>query len=98
VPSAVKLGATYVLVTKAQEFLDPTVVALTSAHAWGPWTAVPLFRAAGSGSVLRYSPAVVAGPSRGAAIVVVSRTSTSLSMLAADVEVARPSFSDVRLP
>ena len=97
VPSAVRIGTTFVLVTKAQEFLDPTVVALTSTRAWGPWTEAPLFRAAGSGSVLRYSPAVVAGAARARLIVVVSRTSTSLSQLAADVEVARPTFTDVRL-
>ena len=97
VPAAVKRGSTFVLVTKAQEFLDPTVVALTSTHAWGPWTETPLFRAAGSGSVLRYSPAVVAGTSRSELIVVVSRTSTSPRQLASDVEVARPTFTDVHL-
>ena len=97
VPSAVRLGATFVLVTKAQEFLDATVVALTSTRPWGPWTETALFHAPGSGNVLRYSPAVVAGAKRARLIVVVSRTSTSLSQLAADVEVARPTFTDVRL-
>jgi hypothetical protein len=87
-----------VLVTKPQEFLDPTVVALTSADPWGPWTTVPLFRAASTGTVMSYSPAVVAGATRTAMVVVVSRTSTSLSQVAADVEIARPTFRDAQLP
>lgn len=97
VPSAAKVGGAYVVVTKAQEFLDPQVVELRSAHPWGPWTTTRLLTSATSGSVLRYSPAIVAGATDQHAVVVVSRTSTSSEQLMADVELARPTFADVRL-
>ncbi|MFN8156670.1 MAG: DUF5005 domain-containing protein [Candidatus Nanopelagicales bacterium] len=97
VPSAAVVSGAYVVVTKAQEFLDPTVLELRAPHPWGPWTETPLLTAATSTSVLRYSPAVVAGATRAHAIVVVSRTSLSLDALMSDAEVARPTFHDVRL-
>lgn len=97
VPSAARVGARYVVVTKAQEFLDPEVVELSAPHPWGPWTATPLLRAASGRTVMRYSPAIVAGASSAHAVIVVSRTSTSISQLLDDVELARPTFHDVRL-
>lgn len=97
VPSAARVGGRYVVVTKAQEFLDPEVVELSAPHPWGPWTATHLLRAESGATVMRYSPAIVAGPSRDHAVVVVSRTSTSMRQLLDDVELARPTFHDVRL-
>jgi hypothetical protein len=97
VPSAQRVGSGFVIVTKAQEFLDSTVVALRSRTPWGPWTRTALFQSPSRGSVVRYSPALVSGATSRRAVVVVSRTSTSPAQLAADVELARPTFTDVRL-
>ena len=97
VPSAARVGASYVIVTKPQEFLGDAVVALRAPHPWGPWTTVPLLRAPSGTTVMRYSPALVAGLPGAGAVVVVSRTSTSMAELMADAELARPTFSDVRL-
>lgn len=97
VPSTARVGSRYVVVTKAQEFLDPEVVELSAPHPWGPWTATPLLRAPSGSTVMRYSPAIVAGATRAHAVVVVSRTSTSMRQLLDDVELARPTFHDVRL-
>ena len=97
VPSAARVGSAYVLVTKAQEFVDDDVVALRASTPWGPWREQVLFRSATKGSVVRYSPALVAGARPGRATVVVSRTSTSAEELLRDVELARPTFTDVRI-
>ena len=97
VPSAARVGASYVIVTKPQEFLGDAVVALRAPHPWGPWTTVPLLRAPSGTTVMRYSPALVAGRPGAGVVVVVSRTSTSMDELMADAELARPTFSDVRL-
>jgi hypothetical protein len=97
VPSVSKIGGSYVVVTKAQEFLDPVVVELRSATPWGPWTARPLLTAASGATVMRYSPALVVGETAGRAVVVVSRTSTSSAELLGDAELARPTFADVTL-
>jgi hypothetical protein len=85
----------WVVVTKAQEFLDPEVVALSSADPWGPWTTTLLFAAPSTDDVLRYSPAVVASSERGRLVVVVSRTSPSLALLHERAELSYPTFTDV---
>jgi hypothetical protein len=95
VPSVVLVDGRWVVVTKAHEFLDPEVVALASAHPWGPWTTTPLFSAPSTDDVLRYSPAVVASSARGRLVVVVSRTSPSLALLRERAELAYPTFTDV---
>ena len=97
VPSVSKVGGSYVVVTKAQEFLDPVVVELRSATPWGPWTARPLLTAESGATVMRYSPALVVGATADRAVVVVSRTSTSSAELLGDAELARPTFVDVPL-
>lgn len=96
VPSAARVGSAYVIVTKAQEFVDDDVIALSAPNPWGPWHERVLFRSASKGDVVRYSPALVAGARPGHATVVVSRTSTSAEELLRDAELARPTFTDVR--
>jgi hypothetical protein len=98
VSSVVRVGSSYVVVTKPDEFLGTDVAALTSQHPWGPWVEHRLFDAPSTSTEPRYSPCVVAGRSGHAAVVVVSRTSTSLDLLARDAWRARPTFTDVRLP
>ncbi len=98
VPSATRVASGYVIVTKAEEFLDDHVVALWAPNAWGPWTTTNLFEAPSTTDVLRYSPAVVAGSPGSRAVVVVSRTATTLVGIAHDADDTRPSFTDVRLP
>ena len=95
VPSVVRLAGRWVVVTKAQEFLDPDVVALVAPHPWGPWTAHRLFSAPSTADVLRYSPAVVASSTGDRLEVAVSRTSPSLATLHAHAAVAYPTFTDV---
>jgi hypothetical protein len=97
VPSVARVGGLYVVVTKAHEFLDPQVVALSAPMPWGPWTEQPLFAAASSTRVLRYSPALVASSTGRRLVVVVSRTSTSLALLHGDATIAYPTFADVTL-
>jgi hypothetical protein len=96
VPSAARVGTSYVIVTKPDEFLGADVDALTAPHPWGPWTDHRLFRAASRADEPRYSPCLVA--TGRSSVVVVSRTSTSIALLGRDAWRARPTFTDVRLP
>jgi hypothetical protein len=98
VPSVARLGSTYVVVTKPDEFLGDEVTALTSLHPWGPWADHVLFSAPSTSMEPRYSPCLVASLGGRAAIVAVSRTSTALELLARDAWRARPTFTDVLLP
>lgn len=97
-PSAARVGGRYVIVTKAHEFLDPQVVALVSSRPWGPWRSVALFTAESDASVLRYSPALVAGSRGDRLIVAVCQTSASLPLLMSRAELAYPVFREARLP
>lgn len=45
VPSVARVGMSYVVVTKPDEFLGDDVDALASRHPWGPWIEHQLFRA-----------------------------------------------------
>ena len=98
VPSVTRVGRSYVVVTKPDEFLGDDVVALTAPHPWGPWVEHALFRASSTPTELRYSPCLVTAHSGRTAVVVVSRTSTSFDLLARDAWRAHPTFTDVRLP
>lgn len=98
VPSAVHVGTSYVIVTKPDEFLGDDVVAVSSAHPWGPWVEHVLFTAPSTDVEPRYSPCVVALPSGRHAVVVVSRTSTSLDLIAREAWRTRPTFADADLP
>jgi len=93
-----RVGASYVIVTKAEEFLDPDVEAIRAPHPWGPWTASALFRAPSTAQTPRYSPCVVAPDGSRSAVVVVSRTATSLPLLHREAWRSRPTFTDVILP
>lgn len=91
------VGGRTVLVTKPQEFLDDRVVALSAPHPWGPWTQRTLLLAPSTGTAPQYSPALVVGAGATRAVVVVNRTSTSLTTLVTDSAAARPAFYDVDL-
>jgi hypothetical protein len=97
VPDLHRVGADYVLVTKAQEFLDDDVVALVAPHPWGPWTSHRLFSAPSRDGLPRYSPAAVSWTGQ-RCVVVVSRTATTPAGLMSDADASRPTFHDVRLP
>lgn len=98
VASAARVGSSYVVVTKPQEFLDADVDALVAPHPWGPWTEHRLFRAASGADEPRYSPCLIATRTGRTAVVVVSRTSTSLALVLRDAWRTRPTFTDVTLP
>jgi hypothetical protein len=95
--SAAVLDGRIVLVTKPQEFLDDRVVALTADRPWGPWRSRTLLIAPSTSEEPRYSPALVADPRPGRAVVVVNRTTLSLDRLLSDGTTARPTFYDVDL-
>jgi len=97
VPSALRSGQGFLMVTKPQEFLDDRVVVLTSRTPWGPWSARVVARAGSTTTVPRYSPAFVV-PVAGATtlVVVVSRTTTTVAALRANASWNRPTFTDVR--
>jgi hypothetical protein len=95
VPSAVRLGGRWIVVTKAREVLDPDVVALVATNPWGPWKVRRLFSAPSTADVLRYSPAVVATSTSGRLEVAVSRTSPSLASLHDRAALSYPTFTDV---
>jgi hypothetical protein len=98
VPSALRSGHDFLMVTKPQEFLDDRIVILRSPTPWGPWTARVVARAPSTRTVPRYSPAFVA-PASGATslVVVVSRTTTTVAALHAHAAWTRPTFVDVRV-
>jgi hypothetical protein len=95
--SGAMLGGRPVLVTKPQEFLDDRVVELSAPRPWGPWTQRTLLLAPSTATRPQYSPALVVGADRHRAVVVVNRTSTSLTTLLTDSSAARPTFYDVDL-
>lgn len=88
-------AAGVLLVTKPEEFLDEDVAALTSAHAWGPWTSRVLLQSPSTDSEYTYAPGLVATPPGAAGVVVLSRTSPSARVLMRDALASVPEFVDV---
>jgi hypothetical protein len=96
-PSVVLAGGGFRIVTKPQEVFDERVVVMSSTTPYGPWTTRVLLRSPSTPTSPTYAPSVVAvAPGRGA-VVVVSRTSTSLAQLMRDASASRPAFYDVDL-
>jgi hypothetical protein len=94
----VRVGSSYVIVTKPDEFLGDEVMAISASRPWGPWVEHVLFTAPSTRTEPRYSPCVVASRNGRHAVVVVSRTSTSLDLIARDAWRTRPTFTDADLP
>ena len=95
VPSAMKAGSTYLIVTKPQEFLDARIVLLSASTPWGPWTERVVGSAPSTSTVPRYSPALVVPTRGGHLVVVVSRTATTATALRDHAAWSRPTFFDV---
>jgi hypothetical protein len=99
VPSVARAGRAYVIVTKPQEFLDDRVVALSSAHPWGPWTERVIATAPSTDALPRYSPVIVAAQhlSSRHLVIVVNQTASTLEAIMRRAADTRPVFLDARL-